>query len=141
MRACAYAGTTYNIRAVSGRDACCRKRGGGGCVPMPGQRRLAFNILKSFTFTLFSSMYLSTIFIFSSRLSHGHSKRKNDFWVVFLLHVQKKKRTGLSARPTTGQSPKFKLKSFTFMSFSSMYSSTASYLFEWVLSRQLKTGI
>jgi hypothetical protein len=27
------------------------------------------------------------------------------------------------------------------MSFSSMYSSTASYLFEWVLSRQLKTGI
>ena len=41
MRACAYAGTTYNIRAVRGRDACGRNRGEGGCVPMPEQRRLA----------------------------------------------------------------------------------------------------
>jgi len=43
---------------------------------VPGQRRLAFNNLKSFTFISFSSMYSSTIFIFSSGLSHGHSKRK-----------------------------------------------------------------
>jgi len=107
-----------------------------------GQRRLAFNILKSFTFISFSSCIYQQYFSFRVVcLSHGHSKRKNDFWVIFLLHLQKKKRTGLSARPTTGQSPKFKLKSFTFMSFSSMYSSTASYLFEWVISRQLKTGI
>ena len=46
MRACAYAGTTYNIRAVRGRDACGRNRGGGGCKPMPGQRRLAFSRLR-----------------------------------------------------------------------------------------------
>jgi len=35
----------------------------------------------------------------------------------FSLAYTKQKRTGLSARPITGQSPKFNLKSFTFMSF------------------------
>ena len=35
----------YAIRAVGGRDACGRKRG-GGCVLVPGQRRLAFTSSK-----------------------------------------------------------------------------------------------
>ena len=35
----------YAIRAVGGRDACGRKRGGGG-VLVPGQRRLAFTSSK-----------------------------------------------------------------------------------------------
>ena len=49
------------------------------------------------------------------------------------------KKTYQSECLVTGHSQKFKLKSFTFISFSSMYLSTHCYLFEWFILRALKT--
>jgi len=84
-------------------------------------------------------MYLSTIFIFSSGFSHGHSKRKMTFRLFFSCIYKNK--TYRSECPANHQAiAKVQFEIFYIHVILSMYLSTKSYLFKWFISRELKTG-